>query len=146
MRCRFGLLPRDDSFFELFEEQAAVLRECLPIFTTMRQADSVEPKWAMAMQAIEQRGDQLTSSIIRVPSAIVTGRVSSQDVKISAVIAHRTADSRRMAPTPRIDDVRACVVLTGMPSSDATWITVAPATSAANPWTGSRVVIRCPRV
>jgi uncharacterized protein len=65
MRRRFGLLPRDDSFFELFEQQAAVLRECLPILAMMREADSVDPSWAMAMQAIEQRGDQLTSSIIR---------------------------------------------------------------------------------
>jgi hypothetical protein len=73
------------------------------------------------------------STAHRAPSVIVTGSVKSQDVKISAVIVHRTADSRRMAPTPRIDDVMACVVLTGMPSSDAIWITVAPATSAANP-------------
>jgi uncharacterized protein Yka (UPF0111/DUF47 family) len=65
MRRRFGLLPRDDSFFELFEQQATVLRECLPILTMMRKADIVDPNWALAMQAIEQRGDQLTSSIIR---------------------------------------------------------------------------------
>ncbi len=64
MRRRFGLLPRDESFFELFEQQAAVLRQCLPILTMMREADSVDPHWATAMQAIEQRGDQLTSSII----------------------------------------------------------------------------------
>ena len=65
MRRRFGLIPREESFFELFEQQAAVLRECVPIVTAMRQTDSVDPHWAMAMQAIEQRADQLTSSIIR---------------------------------------------------------------------------------
>ena len=65
MRRKFGLLPRDESFFQLFEQQAAVLRECLPILTAMREADAVDPHWATAMQAIEQRGDQLTSSIIR---------------------------------------------------------------------------------
>jgi uncharacterized protein len=65
MRRRFGLLPRDESFFELFEQQAAVLRECLPILTAMREADIVDPHWATATQAIEQRGDQLTSSLIR---------------------------------------------------------------------------------
>ena len=43
MRRRFGLLPRDESFFELFEQQAAVLRECLPILAAMREADIVDP-------------------------------------------------------------------------------------------------------
>jgi uncharacterized protein len=65
MRRYLGLIPRDESFFELFERQAAVLRECLPILAAMRQADAVDPHWAIAMQTIEQRGDQLTSSIIR---------------------------------------------------------------------------------
>jgi hypothetical protein len=83
-----------------------------------------------------------SSSAHRAPRAIVTGSVSSHDAKMSAVIAHRTTESRRVAPTPRIADVIAWVVLTGIPSSEAIWITVAPATSAAKPWTGSRVVIR----
>jgi hypothetical protein len=47
MRRGFGLLPRDESFFELFEEQGAVLRECLPILAAMREADHVDPNWAM---------------------------------------------------------------------------------------------------
>jgi uncharacterized protein Yka (UPF0111/DUF47 family) len=65
MRRSFGLIPRDESFFELLEQQAQVLRECLPILAAMRQADAVASQWATAMQAIEQRSDQLTSSIIR---------------------------------------------------------------------------------
>jgi len=65
MRRKFGLIPRDESFIELLEHQADVLRECLPILAAMCEADSVDPHWAMAMQTIEQRGDQLTSSIIR---------------------------------------------------------------------------------
>ena len=39
------------------------------------------------------------------PSTIVTGTVRSHDRKISSVIPHRTADSRRAAPTPRMDEV-----------------------------------------
>jgi uncharacterized protein Yka (UPF0111/DUF47 family) len=65
MRRKFGFLPRDESFFELFEQQAAVLRECLPILAAMHEALSVDPHWATAMQTLEQRCDQLTSSIIR---------------------------------------------------------------------------------
>jgi hypothetical protein len=40
----------------------------------------------------------------------------------------------------------AWVVLMGIPTCEASWITVAPETSAANPWTGSRSVTRIPRV
>jgi hypothetical protein len=49
MRRRFGLLPRDESFFELFDQQAAVLRECLAVLAAMRETDSVDPDWATAM-------------------------------------------------------------------------------------------------
>jgi uncharacterized protein Yka (UPF0111/DUF47 family) len=65
MRRKFWLIPREESFFELFEQQATILRECLPILASMCAAHSVDPQWAVAMQTIEQRGDQLTSSIIR---------------------------------------------------------------------------------
>jgi uncharacterized protein Yka (UPF0111/DUF47 family) len=65
MRRKFWLIPREESFFELFEQQATILRECLPILASMCTAHSVDPQWAVAMQTIEQRGDQLTSSIIR---------------------------------------------------------------------------------
>src|SRR3712207_2053966 len=61
MRRKFGLIPRDESFFELFAQQATVLRECLPIVAAMRKADVVDSDWATAMQAIEQRADQLAS-------------------------------------------------------------------------------------
>jgi hypothetical protein len=45
MRRKFGLLPRDESFFELFEQQAAVLRECLPILAAMCKTDIIDPHW-----------------------------------------------------------------------------------------------------
>jgi uncharacterized protein Yka (UPF0111/DUF47 family) len=65
MRRSFGLIPHDESFFELLEEQAQVLRQCLPILAAMGQPNGIAAELATAMQAIEQRGDQLTSSIIR---------------------------------------------------------------------------------
>jgi uncharacterized protein Yka (UPF0111/DUF47 family) len=65
MRRGLGLFPRDESFFQLFEQQATVVQECISILTAMRRADVIDPQWAAAMQTIEQRGDQLTSSIIQ---------------------------------------------------------------------------------
>jgi uncharacterized protein len=85
MRRRFGLIPREESFFELFEQQAAVLRECVPIVTAMRQTDSVDPHWAMAMQAIEQRADQLTSSIIRKTEQTFITPLDREDILALAV-------------------------------------------------------------
>jgi hypothetical protein len=43
MRRKFGLIPRDESFFELFEQQAAVLRECLPILAAMAKLSALTP-------------------------------------------------------------------------------------------------------
>jgi uncharacterized protein len=92
MRRRFGLLPRDESFFELFEQQAGVLRECLPILTAMREADIVDPRWAMAMQAIEQRGDQLTSSLIRKAEQTFITPLDREDILALAVAADDVLD------------------------------------------------------
>ena len=92
MRRRFGLLPRDESFFELFEQQAAVLRECLAILAAMRETDSVDPHWAMAMQAIEQRGDQLTSSIIRKAEQTFITPLDREDILALAVAVDDVLD------------------------------------------------------
>ena len=54
---------------------------------------------------------------------------------------HRTADRRRVAPTPTMAPVMVCVVLTGMPSAVAVNSDTAPAVSAAKPPTGCSCVI-----
>ena len=43
------------------------------------------------------------------------GMVSSQAQTMRPATPQRTAESRRVAPTPTIDPVMACVVLTGTP-------------------------------
>jgi uncharacterized protein len=92
MRRSFGLLPRDESFFALFEQQATVLRECLPMLAMMREADIVDPQWAMAMQAIEQRGDQLTSSIIRKAEQTFITPLDREDILALAVAVDDVLD------------------------------------------------------
>ena len=64
----------------------------------------------------------------------------------SRVTPHRTADRPRVAPTPMIDAEIVCVVLSGMPSRDASSIVLAAAISAAKPWCVSSFVIRIPSV
>ena len=92
MRRRFGLLPRDESFFELFDQQAAVLRECVAILAAMRETDSVDPDWATAMQAIEQRGDQLTSSLIRKAEQTFITPLDREDILALAVAVDDVLD------------------------------------------------------
>ena len=45
----------------------------------------------------------------------------------------RTAEKRRVAPTPIIEELMQWVVLTGMPRNEAISITVAAEASAAKP-------------
>jgi hypothetical protein len=92
MRRRFGLLPRDESFFELFEQQAAVLRECVTILAAMRDTDLVDPQWAVSMQAIEQHGDQLTSSIIRKAEQTFITPLDREDILALAVAVDDVLD------------------------------------------------------
>ena len=92
MRRRFGLLPRDESFFELFEQQAAVLRECVTILAAMRDTDLVDPQWAVSMQAIEQHGDQLTSSIILKAEQTFITPLDREDILALAVAVDDVLD------------------------------------------------------
>jgi uncharacterized protein len=85
MKRRFGLLPREESFFDLFEEQAAVARECLPILGAMREAGAIDPQWAKAMEAIEQRGDRLASSLIQKAEQTFITPVDREDILALAI-------------------------------------------------------------
>src|SRR5881227_1456303 len=66
------------------------------------------------------------------------GIVSTQAHTICPATPHRTADTRRVAPTPTIAPVIACVVLTPTPRYVAVKTAIAAPVSAANPPTGER--------
>ena len=55
------------------------------------------------------------------------GMVRTQAQTIRRAIPHRTAESRVVAPTPMIDPVIVCVVLTGTPNRVAIMMLNAPA-------------------
>ena len=58
----------------------------------------------------------------------------------------RTAETRRVDPTPTIAPVIVCVVETGIPNALAMKSMIAPPTSAQKPWTGFSLVMRWPIV
>ena len=77
---------------------------------------------------------------------IVTGIVMIHDIIIRPATPHFTAENRFALPTPRIDDVMTCVVLTGMPVIEDVNITLADVISAAKPLIGSILKIFVPIV
>ena len=62
------------------------------------------------------------------------------------VTPQRTADNRLVAPTPIIEPVIVCVVLTGIFNASVTNNVTAPAVSAATPSKGVTLVILVPIV
>ena len=63
----------------------------------------------------------------------LTGMVSIHAHNRLTVTPHLTADNRLVAPTPMIDPVMVCVVLTGILRASVTNKVMAPAVSAATP-------------
>jgi hypothetical protein len=61
------------------------------------------------------------------------GKVRIQAETISPVTPQRTAENRRADATPIMDVLIVCVVLSGIPSRDASSIVLAAAISAAKP-------------
>ena len=74
------------------------------------------------------------------------GVVRTHAHAIRPATPQRTAERRRVAPTPTIEPVMACVVLTGTPKCVAMRSANAAPVSAANPPTGSNFVIFDPIV
>ena len=72
------------------------------------------------------------------PAAIsaVAGMVNSQAVAISRATPQRTLFTLSPAPTPMMDELTTCVVLTGPPMSEAPRMTVDEASWEENPSTG----------
>src|SRR5512140_3772158 len=73
---------------------------------------------------------------VRAPMNPAAGIVSTQAQTIWLAMPQRTADSRRVAPTPTIEPVMAWVVETGIPKCVAVKMAMAAPVSAANPPTG----------
>src|SRR4030042_2424305 len=82
----------------------------------------------------------------RYPINALTGMVRIQSMVMLLATPHFTVLVPMVVPTPMIDEQMICVVLTGIPTTDAPIIVAAPAVSAANPCTGRSLVILYPIV
>ena len=76
----------------------------------------------------------------------LTGIVSIQATIKLRVTPQRTAERRLTAPTPIIEPVIVCVVLTGIFNISVMYSVIAPAVSAATPSSGVTLVILEPIV
>ena len=80
MRRKFGLIPWEESFFDLFEQQTGVVRECLPILAAMRDIYTIDLQWANAIETIEQRCDALTAQIIKKAEQTFITPIDREDI------------------------------------------------------------------
>src|SRR5690606_4900289 len=78
--------------------------------------------------------------------AAESGIVRTQAQTIRVATPHRTAVTRREAPTPTMAPVIVWVVLTGTPRTEAAITEIPPAVSAQKPPKGLSRVIRLPIV
>lgn len=86
------------------------------------------------MEAVElSQRTIFRSNAISQPRMPQIGKVSIQANTILRAMPQRTAERRLVAPTPIIEVLIQCVVLTGMPKCEAISITVAADVVAANP-------------
>jgi uncharacterized protein len=85
MRRKFGLIPWEESFFDLFERQAGVVRECLPILAAMRDMYTIDPQWANAVETLEQQCDALTAQIIKKAEQTFITPIDREDILALAV-------------------------------------------------------------
>ncbi len=74
------------------------------------------------------------------------GRVTTQASMIARKTFQLTAPNWLARPVPVTAEVTTCVVDTGRPKSDASWMMIAPPTSALNPLMGWSLVIFSPSV
>ena len=102
----------------------------------------------MARNANELLGDYRNLLIHWIPLHTIAatqaekGIVKIQASIIERAIPHRTADKRRVEPTPMMAPVMVWVVETGMPPREAPINVAAPANSAQAPPTGFNLVMR----
>src|SRR2546425_989306 len=73
-----------------------------------------------------------------IPTAADAGIVMIHAQKILRATPQRTADNRRVAPTPMIAEAITCVVLTGIPASALLASAMPPPVSAEKPCQGRR--------
>ena len=118
----------------------------LPLSNCMDSAIAASPTSRSRILIATPRRSASAADRSRAPIANAAGIVSTQAQTIWPATPHRTADSRRVAPTPTIAPVIACVVLTGTPVSVAISSAIAAPVSAAKPPTGCSLVIFDPIV
>ena len=60
----FRLIPKDESFFDLFEQQAAILRDAAGVLVEATSRLETLPERAKRLERLEHDGDQLTHELM----------------------------------------------------------------------------------
>lgn len=96
------MIPRDDTFFDLFEEQADIAYESVDILRQMIKPMEVRPEWHRKMRDIEHRADVVTREIIERAGHRFSTPFDTEDIYALAVTFDDVVDA--------VEEVVACVV------------------------------------
>lgn len=88
-----GLIPRNESFFDLFEQQADIAYESVAILQQMIKAEKINPSWHETMRDIEHRADGVTSRIIRKAEKMFSTPFDTEDIYALAVTFDDVVDA-----------------------------------------------------
>src|SRR6058998_3783515 len=96
--------------------------------------------------ALSQAPSRRSANHVAPATSADAGIVRIHAQTIRPATPQRTAEKRWIAPTPMIEPVIVCVVLTGIPAKAVPISVIAPAVSAQKPPKGRSLVMRMPMV
>src|SRR5437773_2048950 len=97
------------------------------------QVHSIGQRPTANSQPTHDAPNRCATQNVPAPMSAAMGMVRTQAHTMRPATPHRTAESRRVAPTPTMAPVMVCVVETGIPNELARNSVAAPAVSAAKP-------------
>ncbi len=74
------IIPRNEAFFDLFEEQADIAYESISILKQMIKSTEVRPEWHRNMRGIEHRADMVAGRIIKKAEKMFSTPFDTEDI------------------------------------------------------------------
>ena len=87
------IIPRNETFFDLFEQQVEVAYESVAILKQMVTCTGIDPLWHTKMRDIEHRADGVTSRIIKEAERKFSTPFDTEDIYALAVAFDDVVDA-----------------------------------------------------
>ena len=77
---KMNIIPRNEKYFDWFEEQADIAYESVAILQEMITATRIDPKWHATMRSIEHAADEVTAKIIKEAESKFSTPFDTEDI------------------------------------------------------------------